>query len=292
MVILIAGASHTGKTALAQKLLEKYHAPYLSIDHLKMGLIRSGNTDLTPMDDDKLTDYLWPILREMIKTAIENKQNLSVEGCYIPYDWAKDFAAEYLEQKRDSINCVVLESKGTENIPTSIAQLHKALKEHHIPTTIATLRQIYTDSIDDVFVEGKENIVIFNTENFNNIHALMPNLTQAAIRYNITLYSQYSWIDKNIVLPQIYTSAFGDAPIATEYYNQAFEQYFGHKLSSIHPRYDLLGYDLTKHFIELLQSSDTTLLSEDWIGVQSAIQYQPSSVHAGYENKKISVIRK
>ena len=70
MVILVAGASHTGKTLLAQRLLEKYHYPYLSIDHLKMGLIRSGNTDLTPMDDGKLTDYLWPIVREMVKTAI------------------------------------------------------------------------------------------------------------------------------------------------------------------------------------------------------------------------------
>ena len=96
MIILIGGASHTGKTLLAQRLLEKYHYPYLSIDHLKMGLIRSGNTDLTPMDDDKLTDYLWPIVREMVKTAIENKQNLIVEGCYIPFDWQKDFAAEYL----------------------------------------------------------------------------------------------------------------------------------------------------------------------------------------------------
>ena len=84
MIILITGASHTGKTALAQKLLEKYQYPYLSIDHLKMGLIRSGNTELTPMSNDiALTAYLWPIVREMIKTAIENRQNLIVEGCYI-----------------------------------------------------------------------------------------------------------------------------------------------------------------------------------------------------------------
>ncbi|MDD7738947.1 MAG: adenylate kinase [Fusicatenibacter sp.] len=97
MIILIAGASHTGKTLLAQKLLEKYHYPYLSIDHLKMGLIRSGNTKLTPMSDDfELTEYLWPIVREMIKTAIENKQNLIVEGCYIPFDWKRDFAKNYL----------------------------------------------------------------------------------------------------------------------------------------------------------------------------------------------------
>ena len=97
MIILIAGASHTGKTSLSQKLLEKYKYPYFSIDHLKMGLIRSGNTELTPTSDDSdLTAYLWPIVREMIKTAIENKQNLIVEGCYIPFDWAKDFEKEYL----------------------------------------------------------------------------------------------------------------------------------------------------------------------------------------------------
>lgn len=100
MIVLITGASHTGKTALAQRLLEKYKYPYLSIDHLKMGLIRSGNTELTPMDDGELTDYLWPIVREIIKTAIENKQNLIVEGCYIPFDWVKDFSKEYLDHIR------------------------------------------------------------------------------------------------------------------------------------------------------------------------------------------------
>ncbi len=101
MIILIAGASHTGKTALAQKLLEKYHYPYVSIDHIKMGLIRSGQTTLTPCSDDNaLTDYLWPIVREMIKTAMENNQNMIVEGCYIPYDWERSFEPEYLKKMK------------------------------------------------------------------------------------------------------------------------------------------------------------------------------------------------
>lgn len=101
MIVLITGASHTGKTALAQKLLERHKFPYLSIDHLKMGLIRSGNTELTPLsDDDDLTEYLWKIVREIIKTAVENRQNLIVEGCYIPFDWQKDFSREYLENIR------------------------------------------------------------------------------------------------------------------------------------------------------------------------------------------------
>ena len=96
MIILITGASHTGKTLLAQKMLEKYKYPYLSIDHLKMGLIRSGNTDLTPEDDGALTDYLWPVVREIIKTAVENRQNLIVEGCYVPAGWRKDYDERYL----------------------------------------------------------------------------------------------------------------------------------------------------------------------------------------------------
>lgn len=100
MIILITGASHTGKTLLAQRMLEAYKYPYFSIDHLKMGLIRSGNTCLTPEDDAALTAYLWPIIREMMKTAIENSQHLIVEGCYIPPDWRQDFDEQYLQSVR------------------------------------------------------------------------------------------------------------------------------------------------------------------------------------------------
>ena len=96
MIFLITGATHTGKTVVAKKLIERYSYPALSIDHLKMGLIRSGNTALTPYNDAELTEYLWPIVREMIKTAIENEQDLIIEGCYIPFNWRKDFELTYL----------------------------------------------------------------------------------------------------------------------------------------------------------------------------------------------------
>ncbi|MFQ6861455.1 MAG: adenylate kinase [Beduini sp.] len=101
MIILISGSTHTGKTVLAQRLLEKYHYPYLSIDHLKMGLIRSGYTSLTPnSSDQELTDYLWPVVREIIKTNIENHQHIIIEGCYIPFDYKKDFDITYLSDIR------------------------------------------------------------------------------------------------------------------------------------------------------------------------------------------------
>lgn len=113
MIILISGATHTGKTALSQRLLEKYKIPYLSIDHLKMGLIRSEQTPLTVNDDEELNAYLWPIVKEMIKTAIENKQNLTVEGCYIPFDWQKDFTEEYLSEIK--FYCLIMSADYIEN---------------------------------------------------------------------------------------------------------------------------------------------------------------------------------
>lgn len=144
MIILITGASHTGKTALAQKLLEKYKYPYMSIDHLKMGLIRSGNTELTPLSDDTaLTEYLWPIVREMIKTAIENKQNLIVEGCYIPFDWAKDFEGEYL--KNIKYYCLIMSENYIRNHFTDIKKYANVI-ENRLDDTYCTIESVLEDN--------------------------------------------------------------------------------------------------------------------------------------------------
>ena len=113
MVVLIAGSTHTGKTLLAQRLLEKYKYPYLSIDHLKMGLIRSKNTDLTVEDDKNLIDYLWGIIKEIIKTNIENKQNLIIEGCYIPFNWKDYFEGKYLQQIK--YTCLIMTEEYIDN---------------------------------------------------------------------------------------------------------------------------------------------------------------------------------
>ena len=155
MIILITGASHTGKTVLAQKLLEKYHYPYLSIDHLKMGLIRSGNTELTPMDDDKLTGYLWPIVREMVKTAIENKQNLIVEGCYIPFDWAKDFEKEYLENIR--YYCLVLSERYIKNHFADIKKYACAI-EARLDDGWCTLERVLAENAEVLSLAQKHNV--------------------------------------------------------------------------------------------------------------------------------------
>lgn len=144
MIILITGASHTGKTALSQKLLEKYSYPYLSIDHLKMGLIRSGNTSLTPLsDENELTGYLWPIVREMIKTAIENEQNLIVEGCYIPFDWAEHFEKEYLDHIQ--YYCLVMSETYIRNHFDNIKK-YASIIENRLDDEYCTMEHVLEDN--------------------------------------------------------------------------------------------------------------------------------------------------
>ena len=155
MIILITGASHTGKTALAQKLLEKYKYPYLSIDHLKMGLIRSGNTELTPMSDDNdLTAYLWPIVREMVKTAIENNQNLIVEGYYIPFDWQKDFDSEYLESIK--YYCLVMSEEYIRNHFADIKKYARVI-ENRLDDEWCTMESVLADNLEMLALAQEHN---------------------------------------------------------------------------------------------------------------------------------------
>ena len=156
MIILITGASHTGKTALAQKLLEKHKYPYLSIDHLKMGLIRSGNTELTPMSyDNDLTAYLWPIVREMIKTAIENKQNLIVEGCYIPFDWQNDFDGKYLENIK--YYCLVMSEEYIRKHFADIKAYANTI-ENRFDDEWGTIESVLTDNKEMLSLAQKHNV--------------------------------------------------------------------------------------------------------------------------------------
>lgn len=162
MIILITGASHTGKTVLAQKLLEKYKFPYLSIDHLKMGLIRSGNTSLTPLSDDTdLTAYLWPIVREIIKTAVENEQNLIVEGCYIPFDWAKDFSQEYLNSIK--FCCLVMSENYIRNHFDDIKQ-HANFIEKRLDDDL-TIQNVLKDNANYLALAKENNLKYFLIEN-------------------------------------------------------------------------------------------------------------------------------
>ena len=160
MIIIITGASCTGKTLLAQRMLEKYQYPYLSIDHLKMGLIRSGYSDLSPEEDAALTIYLWPVVREMVKTAIENKQSLIVEGCYVPFDWRRDFDERYLPFIR--FICLAMTEKYIENHFGAIVEYASAIESRlgDPDCTIASLKEDNQYYIEGFHQVGEQVVLI------------------------------------------------------------------------------------------------------------------------------------
>ena len=172
MIKFITGASHTGKTLLSQRLLETCHYPYLCIDHLKMGLIRSGNTELTPEDDDSLTEYLWPIVREMVKTAIENHQHLIVEGCYVPFDWRKDFDEDYLA----SIHFICLAMTDS-YIDAHFEEIkgHASDIESRLEDSDCTIDNMKADNRRYIegFRQAGENIVLINTDYEKTIRSVL-----------------------------------------------------------------------------------------------------------------------
>ena len=202
-----------------------------------------------------------------------------------------DTLARYLAQYGDSVNCVLIETKAGDVIPSGIMALHQALKAQGVPTSSISLTAILADSLDGAFKTDMENIVIFNTEKYSNLKAVMPHLLQGHATYPITLFSHYSWQNEKIILPQLYTTIFSDSLMVSEPYEAVWQQYFNHTVSSTLPRYDLLGYDQMRHLLQLLQTSADSIATPVWNGLQADIQYHRVSPDGGYENRQIHIIR-
>ena len=190
---------------------------------------------------------------------------------------------QWLEAHRDSVNCVLVEAKDAD-IPSSIRLVHKEIKARQIPYTKTSIRQILDDSIQSALRDSVDNILIFNTEKYSNVQVLIPRILNSKGAYAVTLRAQYSWTRENIALPLLYTSIFStDQPTARDAYEMHYERYFGHEHVSTTPRYDLLGYDLTRTIAAILK--DTT-----YSGLQSDIRFEQVNPEGGYINTNVHVI--
>ena len=190
---------------------------------------------------------------------------------------------QWLEAHRDSVNCVLVEAKDAD-IPSSVRLLRKEINTRQIPCTKTSIRQILDDSIQSALQDSVENILIFNTEKYNNVQVLISRILNSKGAHAVTLRAQYSWTRENIALPLLYTSIFStDQPTARDAYEMHYERYFGHEHVSTTPRYDLLGYDLTRTIAAILK--DTT-----YTGLQSDIRFEQVNPEGGYINTNVHVI--
>jgi len=139
MIYLIDGASSSGKTYLSQKMLEKLHIPYFSVDHLKMSFYRNGQL-CTIMDDQTVTDFLFPYLKEMLLTIMENNQHMILEGCYFQSeDWVT-FIKKYEQQVK---YCCIVFSNDYINYSTIVE--HRNVIESRLYEEERTLEELITE---------------------------------------------------------------------------------------------------------------------------------------------------
>lgn len=280
-----------GKTALRTSEVLQQH-PEIRQAHAVVGPAYAQQVEVVL--DSLQEDSVWVMIPFL--SRVKNIESHPFVLKFNPSEQIEaDTLARYLAQRADSVNCVLVEAKAGEVIPSGIKALHQALKEHQVPTSSVSLKAILTDSIEGAFLPEKENIVVFNTERYANLQTVMPHLQKACGNYRITLFSHYSWQSEKIILPQLYTSVFTPQPTVSEEYEWLFEQYFDHELSSYQPRYDLLGYDLTNQLLDMLilqkSSQDNTVMLQDvWTGTQANIHYQPTAPKGGYENHIVHII--
>ena len=280
-----------GKTALRTSEVLQQH-PEIRQAHAVVGPAYAQQVEVVL--DSLQEDSVWVMIPFL--SRVKNIESHPFVLKFNPSEQIEaDTLARYLAQRADSVNCVLVEAKAGEVIPSGIKALHQALKEHQVPTSSVSLKAILTDSIEGAFLPEKENIVVFNTERYANLQTVMPHLLKACGNYRITLFSHYSWQSEKIILPQLYTSVFTPQPAVSEEYEWLFEQYFDHELSSYQPRYDLLGYDLTNQLLDMLilqkSSQDNTVMLQDvWTGTQANIHYQPTAPEGGYENHIVHII--
>lgn len=253
-VDMIIGPAYASQVALATEWSSKHHIPML-IPFLNTVPHMADNT------------YLW----QFNPTAQAEAEAV----------------AEHLAQSANA-HCILIEASA-ESIPMSIHHLRDAIQQKGVSCSTTTIHAILSDSISPILSDSLENIFIFNTERFSNLQAVLPHLQKLQSTHRVTLYSHYSWQKENIQLPQLYASVFMDSNEESLLpYELLFAEYFHHKLSGTAPRYDLLGYDLTRFVIANRQ--DTTHMSHQ--GLQSTMNFVQQGEAGGFMNNAIHIIRK
>ena len=196
-----------------------------------------------------------------------------------------DTFLNYLEQRGELTNCVLVEAKD-EDIHKDILYLRNQIKERALPYTETTLHEILVDSVFMNLMPEIENIVIFNSTKFTNVQILLPHLINGKADCRVSLFSQFGWQKERIVMPQVYTTIFAtDSVPALAQYETTYSTYFGHQHASLIPRYDLLGYDITRQFLDRIIGNEPTP------GLQSDIRFTQAG-DGGFINTHIMLTHK
>ena len=209
-------------------------------------------------------------------------------------------AVRLLSAHKDSLQLVFVDPQASEVSPFVSTLREKALAAGFTTADIA-LQTIINDSLTTILKQDKKNILVFNSDKYVSVNAVMSKVVNQKKGHSLALFGRYSWQHEKCPIEMVYVSIFHEPNTAhMASYEALYKQYFGHALSSLQPRYDLLGYDLTKAVIRHLLLSQQAVsdqdkqhvFAEEYIGLQSDIHYERVSEEGGLENIGIKLIWK
>jgi hypothetical protein len=195
-----------------------------------------------------------------------------------------DSLCQWMAARADRLHCVAVDVRESD-MTESVRTLRKQMTEHGIPSTTMALRDLLNDSVAYALDTTKENLIILHSDKFQHVRILLPHLAKLQTEgYRIRIVSQYSWSKEDVSVPQVYTSMFTSEESRTEYETNWTNYYTNDHLSEA-PRFDLLGYDLTKALVAWLQGKQETT------GLQSVIRWKQDN-NGGYQNECIQIVEK
>ena len=204
---------------------------------------------------------------------------------------------QHFEEKKDSCRFILVDASNSD-IPSSVKAVHSALAKSDFEVKKITLQDILNDSIAPALAEDKENILVFNSEKYSSVQTIMSSLLPQTSGKDVKILAHYAWEEENSPLPLVFASVFHDVDSSRiGHFETLYNHYFGRKLADTHPRYDLLGYDLTAALILKLQQCSSALTEDDTDncysvianGIQSDTRFERVSEQGGRINSAIYI---
>ncbi len=164
----------------------------------------------------------------------------------------------------------------------------------------STLKLITAEdaNFNTVLKKDENNIVIFNSDNFDLIYPFMNTLLVAQKNHKIELFKQFRWRNQTKETP----TGFYLTPFKTDIntnllnnYNNIFSETFDKEVGNDSPRYDLLGYDLSNYFISFINQHATKFAEKINMfnfpkGIQSDLKFERKTTNSGFINQQLYLV--
>ena len=214
-----------------------------------------------------------------------------------PTDYEAECMANVLMKERPGAKFILVKNGGSS---FSLGQrLADELEAHHVEVQQLTIPIDEADTLRAFLKEEVTNVLIFTDSRYAYVKPYLQKIDDwHGLSTEVVGGCTWQTHEAAIGVPYYYTSLF--SPVAgtmrKEAYQNAYDYYFAHSLSSHYPRYDMLGYDITAMVIRALNQYGVGALSQNIVndiyrGIQSDIHFVRANPMGGCVNMQLSVMR-